>query len=210
MSNRTDQMAEEQALFYAFLRACPQFAGEEIRDWQPAKFDPPDLICIAASGKRIGVEISQWAHPEEFSAGKSRERIEQKLLEAIGAPQPIREARNIQLVVFFPKAKVQIIPPQYPAFRESLLRLTKHVDETWPTKYPSPRYGSEELKPFTPLDKYLECVRFVPDKALSHGVDWIRPGGSVMWYDDAGARRNPAPGCIGFFDGAIFTNLVTP
>jgi hypothetical protein len=184
MSNKDEQMHEERALFRAFRRACPRFAGEEIRSWRPAGPDPPDLICFTASGKRVGVEISQWAHQQQFSAAKSRKRIEHKLLEAIGVPQPINKSQNIQLVVFFPKATLPIAPPQCPGFRESLRRLIKHADETWPTKRPPQPYGSERLRCFAPLDKYFECVRFAPGKPLSRGIDWIVPGGPVMWFDD--------------------------
>lgn len=70
-----------------------------------AEADPPDVLCLTGSKRRVGVEICQWAHPGEMKAGKLRERIEERLLEAIGTPQPINISKNFWLFVFFPNLK---------------------------------------------------------------------------------------------------------
>jgi hypothetical protein len=178
-----DQKREEWALFQAFLETCPRFAGAEIGEWSLAEFDPPDVICLTASGRRIGVEICQWAHPEEMKAGKVREKIEQRLLAAVGTPQPINTSKNFWLAVFFPRPRAHIAPSEYPAYRKSLFQLIEHVDQTWPTK----RHGSDhrfrELHRFPPLDKYLQLITFAPGDAMTPGADWIVPVNHVDSFD---------------------------
>ena len=183
MGSRSDQKGEEWALFQAFLETCPRFAGVEIRERSLAELDPPDVTCLTASGRRIGIEICQWAHPEEMKAGKLRERIEGHLLEAIGTPQPINTSKNFWLVVFFPKPKVHIVPREYPTFQKSLFQLIEHVDQTWPTKLHGPNYCFTELHRFPPLDEYLESVKFAPGQAMTSGVDWIVPVSRADTFD---------------------------
>jgi len=75
---------------------------------------PTRVICITTSGRRVGIEICQWAHRGEMKAGKLREEKERKLLGAIGVPQPMNTSKNFRLAVLFPRAKVNIAPSEYP------------------------------------------------------------------------------------------------
>jgi len=179
----TDQKCEEWALFQAFLDTCPRFADEEIVEQSLAEVDPPDVLCLTASARRVGVEICQWAHPEEMKASKLRKKIEGRLLEAIGTPQPINTSKNFWLAVFFPKPKVYIVPREYPTFRKSLFQLIEHVDQTWPTKLHGPDYRFREVHRFPPLDKYLELIAFRPADAMTPGVDWIVPVIRTEFFD---------------------------
>jgi len=183
-THKSDQECEEHALFHAFMKVCPGFADEEVSEWSLAECDPPDVLCITASGRRVGVEICQWANEGEMKAGKSREEKERKLRDAIGVPQPFNTSKNFWLAVFFPRAKVNIMPSEYSAFRQSLLQLIDHVDATWPTEHRGRNYCFSELNRFPPLDKHLEQVRFVPGKALTSDMDWIVPVAPVDSFDD--------------------------
>ena len=182
-AQKPEQKHEEEALFEAFMKVCPRFADEEV-EWSLAECDPPDVICITTSGRRVGVEICQWAHEGEMKAGRLREEKERKLLDAIGVPQPMNTSKNFRLAVFFPRAKVNITPSEYPVFRQSLLRLIAHVDAAWPTEDRGRNYRFAELNRFPPLDKHLEQVRFVPGKALTSDVDWIVPVVPADSFDD--------------------------
>lgn len=179
----SDQKREEWALFQAFLEASPRFAGVEIGKWSLAEFDPPDVICLTASGRRIGVEICQWAHPGEMKAGKVRERIEQRLLAAVGTPQPINTSKNFWLAVFFPRPKAQIAPREYLIYRKSLFQLIEHVDQAWPTKHHGPDHRFTALHHFPPLEKYLQLIIFAPGEGMTSGADWIVPVNHVDTFD---------------------------
>ena len=181
---KSEQRREELMIFQAFMSACPDFADEKILEWRQSDCDPPDFICMTASGRRVGVEICQWAHEGEMKVGKLREVNEQRLLAAIGVPQPVNTSRNFWLAVFSPRAKVTIAPAEYMVFRQSLLRLISHADATWPTKPRGANYRFTELSRFPPLDKYIEQVQFVPGKTSGPDVDWIVPIGHCDSFDD--------------------------
>jgi len=154
--------------------------------WQPAESgsDPPDIMCTTKSAKVVGIEICQWAHQGEMKAGKLRKEIEGKLREAIGIPQAMNTSKNFELVVFFPKAKVHITPKEYPAFREALFRLIRHVDGAWPAKHAGRSYRFPDLHRFPPLDKHLQQIKFVPGQAFTSGADWIVPVVPADSFDD--------------------------
>ena len=63
----------EKAIFEAFLRVMPQFAGETLRDWsQPQDCSEfPDVICTTLSGQRIGVELGEWLNEDEMCKAKA-------------------------------------------------------------------------------------------------------------------------------------------
>jgi hypothetical protein len=169
MDTGSDQKDEESALFRAFLEISPNFAGEQILKWSLAAYDPPDIICVTASGKRIGVEVSQWAHEGEMGAGKLREKIESKLRDAIGIPQPLNRSKNFKWVGLFPMMKVHITPAEYPDFRKALLAYIQHADRAWPTY----KNCLGDLRQFPPLDRHLAKVRCKPGKPMDPGIDWI-------------------------------------
>jgi hypothetical protein len=184
-TQKLGQEHEERAIFEPFLKAYPCFADEEILKWEIAECDPPDVICVTTSGQRVGVEICQWAHEGEMRAGNVREAKERKLLDAIGVPQPKNTSKNFCLAVFFPRAKVNITPSGYPAFRQSLFQLIEYVDATWSTDHGTRNYRFGELHRFPPVDKYLErVISFAPGEAFTSDVDWILPVGHADFFDD--------------------------
>ena len=102
-------MKNEKLIFDSFLKACPDFAGEPIEEWDvveewyakralapPAHpFDKrPDIIALTASGKRIGVELKSWVNRDQITEARKQERIQENILKAIGE-QPPNETQHI-------------------------------------------------------------------------------------------------------------------
>jgi hypothetical protein len=80
----------EKLIFDSFLKACPDFAGEPIQEWDvvdqwyakralapPAQpFDKrPDVIAVTASGRKIGVELKSWVNRDQITEARKQERI---------------------------------------------------------------------------------------------------------------------------------------
>ena len=192
MNGPSEQKCEERTLFEAFMKACP---GLSCREWHSPERDPPDVIYLDASGRRIGVEIGQWAHRGEMKAGRLRERIVQNIRDAIGEPQPVNESRNFSLVVYSPKRKVYLKRDRHSVFRKSLLQLIGHVDKEWVLRR-GQHYLFREMDRFPPLEECLEYVGFwprsledenlLPDASTSSpDVDWIVPVGWFDSFDDS-------------------------
>jgi hypothetical protein len=73
---------DERTAWTGFLTSAPQFAGEQIAVWFDGP-DPPDILCTASSGKKIGVELTKWVDENQVRHGKQREKLERCFLSII-------------------------------------------------------------------------------------------------------------------------------
>jgi hypothetical protein len=190
-------MANEKPIFESFLRVCPDFAGEPIKDWDvvkewyakralasPAKpYDErPDIIALTTSGKKIGVELKSWVNREQIAAARKQERIQDDILRAIGK-QPPNETQNIGYVWISAKRR-RFGLSDAADFREQIFTLIEQVDESWSQKPYWDQELSESVHDFTDfpiLEKYLNGVRFHPACKGRFKIRWMRfpsPGGA--------------------------------
>lgn len=193
MNQSQAQRDEERVIFSAFYGLQPDFAGEPIKEWRIAESDPPDILCITDSGRTIGVELAEWLHQREMSAGKLRERIEQQILEAIGEPQPVNTSRHFDMVIRHPRERVQIkVGPDQMAFRSALFELIADVDRRWPQEpfWHSPQgCHLRDLTQWPPLGVYLKEVHFHPGQSrCPEGINWILPPAHCDTFDDSTMR----------------------
>jgi hypothetical protein len=193
MNQSQAQRDEEKVIFAAFYVLQPDFAGEPIKEWRIAESDPPDILCITDSGRTIGVELAEWLHQREMSAGKLRERIEQQLLEAIGEPQPVNTSRHFDMVILHPRERVQIkVGPDQMALRSALFELIADVDRRWPQEpfWHSPQgCHLRDLTGWPPLGVYLKEVHFHPGQSRwPEGINWILPPAHWDTFDDSTMR----------------------
>jgi len=183
----------EKAIFDAFLKIEPMFAGDAIIEWtQPAdEKEFPDVICRSTSGKRIGVELGEWLHESEMQFAKSMERLQESILAAVG-DQGSNNTENIFLVWLHPKPKARIRPADEAEFRRQLFECLQGADRQWPSeRFWHSRQGhcltGRELEPYPIVAKYLSGIQLFPREAYegwppqgrkikrrwSAGVDWI-------------------------------------
>jgi len=167
----------EKAIFQAFMKVSPEFAGEKISKWhQPAdETDFPDIVCTSQSGRRIGVELGEWLNEGQIGAAKGLDRIQKSMLEAIGT-QGDNNTEYIYHVWLFPKAKARVKTQDADPFREELFSYIQEVVRRWAQErfWQSPqgfRAGAEDLSNHPALRKYLKGMRLFP----SHWYDVKRP-----------------------------------
>lgn len=218
--NQDKQREEEKALFAVFLKCAPDFAGDTITDWDLTEscFDPPDVICNSANGKRMGVEICQWTSKAAMKDGRLMEGINKKVLKAIG-PQPSSRPRHFSLVFFYGRTGTHLQEDDHASFRKAFFDLVDHVNKEWPILNPYGRhYAFCDLEKFIPLNKYLQKVVFCPpndmlNKAVEavmdavvatvtipdeENMDWIWPAGEslLQWvgteYDEPATATSDA------------------
>jgi hypothetical protein len=73
---------DESSAWIGFLAAAPRFAGQDITNWSDGP-DPPDVLCMGATGQTIGVELTKWVEHDQVERGKGRELLEISYLEII-------------------------------------------------------------------------------------------------------------------------------
>lgn len=177
----------EKAIFASFLRACPSFADEPIKEWDVVDewyakraLDPPlhpfdkrpDIIALTASGKRIGVELKSWVNQEQIAEARKQERIRGNILKAIGA-QPPNETQYIGYVRIAAKP-VRFDPQDAAGFRAQLFSAIEKRDNDWP---PNETFRDHEyavsLVASPILKKYLTSVRCEPKAWRDPLSEWI-------------------------------------
>ncbi len=178
-------LKDERIIFDSFLRAYPELA-HEIKEWDvvenwytkhdletPAHpFDKrPDILAVTTSGKRIGIELKSWISRDQREKARRQERIQERILNAIGA-QPPNETRNISYIWLRPK-EVKFDTRDTMGFRAELFRLINEIDR----EVEKIGQGHRTIVTFTThpiLDKYLGSVRFFLTPNRRFTQRWIR------------------------------------
>jgi hypothetical protein len=116
----TSKQKAEASNFQAFRVALPNFAGPLASiEWGA---DPPDVLCVGASGSRIGVELVQWINQRQIADSKKRYKLEDSYTlviqsESVGAPP------SIGMILFTPKFHSLRVMQQFSA--RSYMRLLR-------------------------------------------------------------------------------------
>ncbi len=158
----------ERIIFEAFMRIDPYFAGEKIVHWEQPK-DPkefPDVICRCESGRRVGVEFSEWLNEDQIKHAKEMESMQKSILQALGE-QGENQTNNIYAVYLIPKPKKSILYKDVKNFRDKLFQFIDEIDLSWPTKrlWQTPqghKVSNDELVNYPILQKYLNEIHFKP------------------------------------------------
>ena len=56
---------DEREAWRSFLAAEPEFTCDPIGSAVDGP-DPPDVLCVTISGKKIGVELTKWVEREQL------------------------------------------------------------------------------------------------------------------------------------------------
>lgn len=182
----------EATNFELFRLASPDFAGRQLVGVQWGG-DPPDVLCLDANGKRIGVELVQWVNEGQMAKSKARFKVEDSyrlVIRSSDEPPP----QNVGLVFIY--AKTLLAPQDASRFRADLYKFVGRLDVDWSN---NPEWDDPQGYCFTDfaghpclaqhlegLDIYARGPRFNP--AL--GTEWITfraHGGAFTsdWMRDA-------------------------
>jgi hypothetical protein len=193
LGNTAKQRAEA-ANFEAFKLAYPNFAGRPLVSIQWGG-DPPDVLCLDATGNRIGVELVQWVNERQMAASKARFKLEDSYRLAIRSSS-VQPPANIGLVFIYAKDNTILAPQNAAALRNELYDFVARIDADW---LKNPEWDDPQGYPFTDftgyptlakhidgLDFYARGRRFNPQL----GADWLTfraHGGAYTpdWMRDA-------------------------
>lgn len=190
----TSKQKAEAVNFEAFKRVHPNFAGRPLVTIQWGG-DPPDVLCLDAAGKRIGVELVQWVNERQMAASKARSKIQDSYRLAIRSSYQ-QPPTNIGLVYIHAKDKTILEPQNATAFRKELYDFVARIDADW---LKNPEWDHPQGYWFTDftgcprLSQYIERLHFYArgrrfDPQL--GADWLTfraHGGAYAsdWMRDA-------------------------
>jgi hypothetical protein len=182
-------MDREKFIFRSFLRTLPEFAGEPIKEWDvveewyanrnvAAPASPldkrPDIICLTAMDKKIGLEMKSWLNEEQIAEARRHEEVQDRLLRAIGDQGP-NKTRHIGFIWLSPK-QVRFDRKDSDRFREEMFALIEQIDRAWSAKEQCEQEHNQivnDLSAFPVLNKYLTHVDFYPDRRGKRNIRWI-------------------------------------
>jgi hypothetical protein len=119
----------EAANFDAFRLAHPAFAGWPLLNIQRGG-EPPDLLCLDAQGKRVGVELVQWINERQMAESKARYKLEESYRHVIRSTY-VQPPKNIGMIFISAKDKTPLEPANATAFHHELYKFLSEVDAAW-------------------------------------------------------------------------------
>ncbi len=169
-----DKGTTERQVFQAFYETEPNFAGRAIKDWAKGA-DPPDVLCHDLSGKRIGVELTEWLKGTQMASGKAQQGLYDSYSRVIRSDCET-PPRNIEHVTV--GLKRDALPPEseQSEFRRELFDCIRHQDATWPDTRSLQDHEQLEFPNHPILAEYVAGIRYWPCRPSGRGVgvEWVR------------------------------------
>lgn len=184
----TSKQKAEAANFQAFRVALPNFAGPLARiEWGA---DPPDVLCVGASGNRIGVELVQWINQRQIAESKKRYKLEESYMSAIQS-ESVQAPPSIAMIFIY--AKTPLAPNNAAVFRKELYEFIAAVEAKYPEWDDPQGYMFTDFVAYPCLAAHLEGLDIYSTRGRSRlplGVHWIvfrNHGGAYTpdWMRDA-------------------------
>ncbi len=175
---------DERTAWSGFRAVAPRFT-EELLASDCDGPDPPDVLCISVSGKRVGVELTKWVEHDQITKNTGRKRLEDSYLKIIKIEKETRPD-GIGKVCLHDKSK-RIKPEHQAQFRSELFALlvkenaTPDLPDDWqgpPTAVPSWNTPSgapiRDFTDYPTLAQYLNDVWIFPRERFKYsGEPWV-------------------------------------
>src|SRR2546429_684371 len=166
---------DEREAWRGFLAAAPEFAGDAIGSAVDGP-DPPDILCVTRSGKKIGVELTKWVERGPIASGKARESFEDSYLDIIASANHGRPDRIGWVWLHLKSRRVK--PEDVPQFREELYEFLARENGLSDPEWEHPQGAPvQDFIGFPVLASYLESLWLFPRRRwefLPVGENWIR------------------------------------
>jgi hypothetical protein len=166
---------EEKAIFSRFFALCGTcgLAGSSCREGA----DPPDYICTATVGKRIGVELAEWLNEDQMRESIQRERLERSYLDVVKSkqePPPV----NFGFVWLGTEHDLQLDKKNGLQFRSELYQCIRKIDRAWRQEenWQSPQGRQySDFSGFPTLKKHLMRLTCFPRSSFNTklGSEWV-------------------------------------
>lgn|GEM_PF-4938681 len=169
-----DKETTERQVFQAFYETEPNFAGRAIKGWAKGA-DPPDVLCHDLSGKRIGVEITEWLKGTQMASEKVQRGLYDSYSRIICSDRET-PPRNIERVIVGLKGDALPSESEREEFRRELFDCIRHKDTTWPNTRSLQDHEQLEFPNHPILAKHVVWLKYWPCSPAKRdmGIDWVR------------------------------------
>ena len=92
--------------------------------------NPPDFICVAAGGARIGVELSEWLDEQQIAHQRPQYQREHEFLRLIDS-RSVEPPTNIGNIWVFEHEGIRLRPADSEEFKKQLYAFVRELDRRW-------------------------------------------------------------------------------
>lgn len=164
----------ERELWRGFLAAEPRFADDDIGSALDGD-DPPDVLCVTRSGKKIGVELASWAEADHVTWRRGWQSFKDSYLQILASTTHPRPSR-IGWVWLHPKHR-QVKPGDVQAFREELYEFLARENGLLEPEWDRPQGAAmHDFHGFPIIGQYLDSLWIFPRRkveVLAAAQNWI-------------------------------------
>ena len=169
-----DKETNERRVFEAFVEIHPNFADQPIMSWDKGA-NPPDILCHAFSGGRIGVELTEWVNTDQIASAKAEQDLHFPYLGIVrseGVPPP----ENIESVTICARRKAPLTVSEQQRFRAELYGCIESAAAKLAPSNGRQSVFVHDLSGYPWLSKYVAWMELWPRPAVSRrtAARWVR------------------------------------
>jgi hypothetical protein len=167
--------AEETAIFEAFQKTYPNFAGREL-ECEPGA-DPPDFVGTDRNNKRVGIELGEWLNQQQGAVSIARERQKDTFMNALKSEE-VEPPQNIGMVWIGKDERIALRAEDATRFREEIFACVGDIDARWQENedWQSPQgYRTNDFSKYPSVAKYVRSLTFIPRARMPtiKGIAWL-------------------------------------
>lgn len=184
--------AEETAIFDAFQKAYPDFAGRELK-CEPGA-DPPDFVGTDRNNRRVGIELGEWLNQQQMAVSVARERQKDSFMNALKSEE-VEPPTNIGMVWMGKDERVALLEEDAIQFREQIFACVSDIDAHWRENedWQTPQgHRMNDFSNYPAVAKYVRSLTFIPRERMPtiKGIAWLTfpgEGGAYTPHDAVNA-----------------------
>ena len=119
--------SQERELFEIILKTYPKFLNQV--HWEEGP-DPPDVIITDGSGRKVGVELTEWLNPDQTTRSITIQENEIQWLLALNTEQYDVPKHFCPVQIRF-RADVRFSKHELDLFRKEFYELVEYLDRHW-------------------------------------------------------------------------------
>lgn len=162
--------SEERVLFETFIAVHPEFL--ECKSWAEGS-EPPDVIITDNSGRRVGVELTEWLIESQTGTSIRHEEQKYERLNALDTENHA-PAKNFAYVQLWFRHDTRFSERHRERFRHEFYDLIAHVDRVWEQEMQDTQKIWNDFTSYPALGREIYFMRF-DDKAS------FRPTPGTRW-----------------------------
>jgi hypothetical protein len=173
----------ERELFTTLIAMHPNFL--EAQKWEEGP-DPPDVIVTDRSGRRIGVELTEWLIPEQTTHSITLQQHEMNWRRSLDTEHHARP-KNFGLVQITFRDDTRYVKRDEAAFQREFYSLIEDIDKRWEEEFGgTPQKLWNDFSKYPTLGQHVQAIWFYDHprmQGVAGATGWVTSEARGGAYD---------------------------